>query len=115
MLRKNDEFPIANVGGLPCDFLLCSLENCLTHCASLARTGLMVNISTRNVLAEENFFEKGHGVSIGSETSGRCYNITIRNSGKYASYPPKSGLALDGSICTRATPWLAISHRPNNK
>ena len=40
----------------------------------------MVNISTRNVLAEQNFFEKGHGVSIGSETSGMCYNITIRNS-----------------------------------
>ena len=40
----------------------------------------MVNISTQNVLAERNFFEKGHGVSIGSETSGWIRNVTIRDS-----------------------------------
>ena len=40
----------------------------------------MVNISTQNVLAEENYFLKGHGVSIGSETSGWVRNVTIRNS-----------------------------------
>ena len=28
-------------------------------------SGRMVNISTTNVLAEQNFFLKGHGVSIG--------------------------------------------------
>ena len=33
-------------------------------------SGRMVNISTQNVLAEKNSFLKGHGVSIGSETSG---------------------------------------------
>ena len=40
----------------------------------------MVNISTQNVLAENNYFLKGHGVSIGSETSGWVRNVTIRNS-----------------------------------
>jgi hypothetical protein len=39
-----------------------------------------VNISTQNVLAESNIFEQGHGVSIGSETSGWVRNITIRDS-----------------------------------
>ena len=32
----------------------------------------------RNVLAENNYYEKGHGVSIGSETSGWVYNVTVR-------------------------------------
>ena len=32
------------------------------------------------MLAEKNFFQKGHGVSIGSETSGWIRNITIRDS-----------------------------------
>lgn len=39
-----------------------------------------INISTQNVLAENNYFEQGHGVSIGSETSGWVRNVTIRNS-----------------------------------
>eukprot|EP01052_Picozoa_sp_SAG31_P036876 SAG31_NODE_4665_length_3055_cov_1.841001_2_plen_109_part_00 len=76
-------------------------------------SGRLVNISTRNVLAENNYYEKvsklgvvlhlsrvlfaleplglgavlfacrvrqGHGVSIGSETSGWVYNVTIRDS-----------------------------------
>ncbi len=43
-------------------------------------SGRMVNISTQNVLAERNFYLKGHGVSIGSETSGWVRNITIRDS-----------------------------------
>ena len=45
----------------------------------------MVNISTVNVLAERNNFLKGHGVSIGSETSGWVRNITIRDSQVRAS------------------------------
>ena len=40
----------------------------------------MVNISTQNVLAERNTFLKGHGVSIGSETSGWIRNVTVRDS-----------------------------------
>ena len=40
----------------------------------------MVNISTNYVLAENNFFKAGHGVSIGSETSGWVRNVAIRNS-----------------------------------
>ena len=40
----------------------------------------MVNISTQHVLAEHNYFEKGHGVSIGSETSGWVKNIVVRDS-----------------------------------
>ena len=40
----------------------------------------MVNISTQNVLAENNIFKQGHGVSIGSETSGWVRNVVIRNS-----------------------------------
>ena len=40
----------------------------------------MVNISTTNVLAEQNVFQQGHGVSIGSETSGWIRNVTIRDS-----------------------------------
>merc|ERR1712023_519010 len=43
-------------------------------------SGLMVNISTQNVLIESNTFKEGHGVSIGSETSGWVRNITVRNS-----------------------------------
>ena len=39
-----------------------------------------MNVSTKNVLAERNQFFKGHGVSIGSETSGWITNVTIRDS-----------------------------------
>lgn len=40
-------------------------------------SGRMVNISTVNVLAEGNTFLQGHGVSIGSETSGYVRGIYL--------------------------------------
>jgi len=45
-------------------------DDCIAIKAGRDWSGRLVNISTQNVLAEANFFEKGHGVSIGSETSG---------------------------------------------
>lgn len=55
-------------------------DDCIAIKAGRDWSGRMVNISTQNVLAENNLFLKGHGVSIGSETSGWVRNITIRNS-----------------------------------
>merc|ERR1719197_1398419 len=55
-------------------------DDCIAIKAGRDWSGLMVNISTQNVLAEQNFFLKGHGVSIGSETSGWIRNVTIRDS-----------------------------------
>lgn len=55
-------------------------DDCIAIKAGRDWSGLMVNISTQNVLAERNHFEKGHGVSIGSETSGWIRNVTIRDS-----------------------------------
>jgi len=55
-------------------------DDCIAIKAGRDWSGLMVNISTQNVLAERNLFEKGHGVSIGSETSGWIRNVTIRDS-----------------------------------
>jgi len=55
-------------------------DDCIAIKAGRDWSGLMVNISTQNVLAEDNYFMKGHGVSIGSETSGWVRNVTIRNS-----------------------------------
>lgn len=43
-------------------------------------SGIMVNVSTQHILAENNVFRQGHGVSIGSETSGWVRNVVIRNS-----------------------------------
>ncbi|KAJ8610479.1 hypothetical protein CTAYLR_007773 [Chrysophaeum taylorii] len=55
-------------------------DDCIAIKAGRDWSGLMVNISTRNVLAEQNYYLKGHGVSIGSETSGWVTNVTIRDS-----------------------------------
>ena len=45
-------------------------DDCIAIKAGRDWSGRQVNISTQNVLAERNAFLKGHGVSIGSETSG---------------------------------------------
>lgn len=55
-------------------------DDCIAIKAGRDFSGRMVNISTQNVLAEDNNFLKGHGVSIGSETSGWIRNVTVRNS-----------------------------------
>lgn len=55
-------------------------DDCIAIKAGRDWSGRMVNISTQNVLAEDNVFAQGHGVSIGSETSGWVRDILIRNS-----------------------------------
>lgn len=55
-------------------------DDCIAIKAGRDWSGRMVNISTTNVLAENNNFFQGHGVSIGSETSGWVRNVTIRDS-----------------------------------
>jgi polygalacturonase len=55
-------------------------DDCIAIKAGRDWSGIMTNISTQNVLAEQNTFLKGHGVSIGSETSGWVRNVTIRDS-----------------------------------
>eukprot|EP00040_Diaphanoeca_grandis_P005346 m.32462 g.32462 ORF g.32462 m.32462 type:complete len:462 (+) comp16649_c0_seq1:163-1548(+) len=55
-------------------------DDCIAIKSGRDWSGRMVNISTQNVLAEQNYFLKGHGVSIGSETSGWVRNVTIRDS-----------------------------------
>eukprot|EP00658_Telonema_sp_P-2_P066314 TRINITY_DN55363_c0_g1_i2.p1 TRINITY_DN55363_c0_g1~~TRINITY_DN55363_c0_g1_i2.p1 ORF type:complete len:391 (-),score=60.19 TRINITY_DN55363_c0_g1_i2:253-1425(-) len=55
-------------------------DDCIALKAGRDWSGRMVNISTANVLADKNYFLKGHGVSIGSETSGWIRNVTIRDS-----------------------------------
>ena len=55
-------------------------DDCIAIKAGRDWSGRMVNISTQNVLVERNVFQKGHGVSIGSETSGWIRNVTIRDS-----------------------------------
>jgi hypothetical protein len=55
-------------------------DDCIAIKAGRDWSGRMVNISTQNVLAERNRFHAGHGVSIGSETSGWVRNVTFRNS-----------------------------------
>lgn len=55
-------------------------DDCVALKAGRDWSGLMVNVSTRNVLVERNIFEQGHGISIGSETSGWIYNVTIKDS-----------------------------------
>ena len=45
-------------------------DDCVAIKAGRDWSGRMVNISTRNILIEKNDFQAGHGVSIGSETSG---------------------------------------------
>ena len=53
-------------------------DDCIAIKAGRDWSGRLVNISTQNVLAEQNYFEKGHGVSIGSETSGCALSLVIR-------------------------------------
>lgn len=55
-------------------------DDCVAIKAGRDWSGRMVNISTTNVLIEENHFKAGHGVSIGSETSGWIQNVIVRNS-----------------------------------
>lgn len=55
-------------------------DDCIAIKAGKDWSGRKVNISTQNVLVERNIFKLGHGVSIGSETSGWVRNITIRDS-----------------------------------
>eukprot|EP00911_Craspedida_sp_UC1_P002381 UC1_evm2s1780 len=55
-------------------------DDCIAIKSGRDWSGIMVNISTENVLVENNVFRQGHGVSIGSETSGWVRNVTIRNS-----------------------------------
>ena len=55
-------------------------DDCIAVKSGRDWSGRMVNISTENVLAEANIFERGHGVSIGSETSGWIRNVTFRDS-----------------------------------
>jgi len=55
-------------------------DDCIAIKAGRDWSGRMVNISTVNVLATRNYFLKGHGVSIGSETSGWVKNVTISDS-----------------------------------
>lgn len=55
-------------------------DDCISIKAGRDWSGRLVNISTVNVLAERNRFRKGHGVTIGSETSGWIRNVTIRDS-----------------------------------
>ena len=55
-------------------------DDCIAIKAGRDWSGRMVNISTVNVLATGNHFRQGHGVSIGSETSGWIRNVTIRDS-----------------------------------
>eukprot|EP00929_Paragymnodinium_shiwhaense_P076197 TRINITY_DN39134_c0_g1_i1.p1 TRINITY_DN39134_c0_g1~~TRINITY_DN39134_c0_g1_i1.p1 ORF type:complete len:464 (-),score=38.57 TRINITY_DN39134_c0_g1_i1:50-1441(-) len=55
-------------------------DDCIAIKAGKDWSGRMVNISSRNILAERNYFKQGHGVSIGSETSGWVRDIVIRDS-----------------------------------
>jgi polygalacturonase len=60
--------------------LIDSGDDCVAIKAGRDWSGRMVNISTRNVLIEANDFRAGHGVSIGSETSGWIQDVVIRDS-----------------------------------
>mmetsp|Transcript_12717 Transcript_12717/g.40325 ORF Transcript_12717/g.40325 Transcript_12717/m.40325 type:complete len:466 (+) Transcript_12717:48-1445(+) len=55
-------------------------DDCIAIKAGKDWSGRMINISTRNVLAEHNYYKRGHGISIGSETSGWVYDVSIRDS-----------------------------------
>lgn len=55
-------------------------DDCIAIKAGRDWSGRMVNISTQHVLAEANIFAAGHGVSIGSETSGWVRNVIVRDS-----------------------------------
>ena len=53
-------------------------DDCIAIKSGRDWSGRQVNISTTNVLVEGNLFRAGHGVSIGSETSGWVRNVTVR-------------------------------------
>ena len=55
-------------------------DDCVAIKAGRDWSGRMVNISSRNILIEDNDFIAGHGVSIGSETSAWIHDVTIRRS-----------------------------------
>lgn len=55
-------------------------DDCIALKSGKDWSGRHVNISTENVLIEQNRFIAGHGVAIGSETSGWVRDIVIRNS-----------------------------------
>lgn len=55
-------------------------DDCIAIKAGRDWSGLMVNISTQNILVETNSFAAGHGVSIGSETSGWVRDVVVRDS-----------------------------------
>jgi len=54
-------------------------DDCIAIKAGRDWSGRMVNISTRNVLVERNVFKEGHGISIGSETSGWVLDVEVRD------------------------------------
>jgi polygalacturonase len=55
-------------------------DDCISLKAGRDWSGRLVNISTVNVLAEQNEIIQGHGITIGSETAGWIRNVTIRDS-----------------------------------
>jgi len=55
-------------------------DDCIAIKSGRDWSGRMVNMSTENLLVENNIFKEGHGVSIGSETGGWIRNVVIRNS-----------------------------------
>ncbi|KAJ8601729.1 hypothetical protein CTAYLR_003209 [Chrysophaeum taylorii] len=55
-------------------------DDCIAIKSGRDWSGRGVNISTRNVLVEQNVFMRGHGVSIGSETAGGILDVTVRDS-----------------------------------
>jgi len=54
-------------------------DDCLSLKAGMDWSGRMVNVSTENVLVQNNLFLGGHGISVGSETSGWLRDIIVRN------------------------------------
>ena len=55
-------------------------DDCVALKAGKDWSGRLVNISTENVLLDGNDFVAGHGVAIGSETSGWIRHVEVRNS-----------------------------------
>lgn len=55
-------------------------DDCISLKSGKDWSGRHINISTENVLIERNRFLAGHGVAIGSETSGWVRDVIIRNS-----------------------------------
>lgn len=53
-------------------------DDCIALKSGKDWSGRLVNISTENVLIERNTFNAGHGVAIGSETSGWIRDVVVR-------------------------------------